>query len=240
MKLKPILIGPLVGLIFILSGCGSSNAIPLDDQSLVWTGTRDNLFGTYETGPLSSSKEAEKILKETFSVIVPSFFADSEKVIDQFDFLQSYDLEETTYSVTSAGNELTYERISAYVTPKDKNRQVVRVNLQIVYQVDTETKQVKTTHQELKMNTTPSETSSFYKALPTLTERTAKFLHLSSGESTIDQVIKKYPEQDSGRELEGITIVSSDKNQEPLKKNIQLYYDVYGYMTEWSAEIRYD
>jgi len=105
--------------------------------------------------------------------------------------------------------------------------------------VNTEKKQVKTTNQKLSFMTTPSEAPLFYEMLPDLSERTAKVMNLSSKESTIDKVFDNYPVKDSDRELEGITIVSNEENKSPVQKNIQLIYDVYGYVTEWSAEVNY-
>ena len=239
MKRSLALTCTILGSLFLVTGCRTSSApLPSDDQALVWSGKRDKPFGTYETGKLATAKEAETVLEETFSVSVPSFFTESEKVMKDLEFLQSYTLGETAYRVESKENELTYERVSTYVT--SEKRPVVRVTLQVVYQANPDTNQVKTTQQTLNVMTTPSEAPLFYEALPTLSEREAKFLHLSPKGSTLEQVIVAFPERDSERTLEAVTIVSSDKDQSPVQKNIQLFYDVNGYVTEWTAEVRYD
>lgn len=213
-----------------------SSSLSSKDEELIWSGKREKVFGQYDYTHLTSEDEAKKIAIEKFDVSIPSFYKKVQQLLNENDFLNSYEQHQTTYDVVANGDTLIYRQTTEYGS---ETVNVVRSVIEITYKVTGE-KQVKTEEQTVKLSTVASEIETFYNALPNLSEKMASIIQLSNPTKELEKAFEEYPVHDEQRHIEAVNLLSQKATGNSLSKNIQLFYDGEGTVTEWYTAVLYE
>lgn len=233
----------LIGLcLLFLAGCTSKSetsfsSLSSSDQKLVWVGDRSGDFGTYSYKQINTLEEAQKILKDKFSLSLPGFYTDANKLVTKNNFLNAYPKQETSYNIEVNMDSLDFYQTSYYGT--EALPALVKSVIHITYVVDSKAQQVKTTKEQLTIETVSSQTPDFYKALPDLSKQMAAMLGYKM-DKTIDETFAKNPEKNDSQSLGSVEIFSKNNEEKSLKKDMSIGYDNQGFLTQWDSTVTFE
>lgn len=239
-KMKLVIELLLLGLcLTVIIGCtnqkNEKTSLSSKEEKLIWQGKRTKPFGVYDYKKLSSKEEATKILSDKFQVSLSSFYNISNKLLDEISFFKDYEKQMTTYDIIAKEDILIVDQTTYYGSSTIP--ELVRSVIQMTYKVNTESEIVKTTNQQVTITTVASESPKFYACLADISKQMASNIFLSKGDETVNSALKNYPEQDEQRKMESVSLFPQSKSESPLMKNIKLFYNASGKVTEWNTTI---
>lgn len=230
----------LVGLcLTVMIGCTNHNkentTLSSKEEKLLWQGKRTKPFGVYDYKKISSKEEAIKVLNDKFQLALSSFYDISNKRLSETNFFENYEQEKTTYNITAKEDTLLFEQSTYYGSSTIP--ELVRSVIQITYKVNTESKVVKTTNQQVTITTVASESPKFYASLADISKQMASDISFTKVDETVKQAFSNYPDEDEQRKMESVSIFPQSESDASLMKNIKLFYNASGKVTEWNTTI---
>lgn len=121
-----------------LTGCSpqeNNKKLSEADQTLTLTVKKDKPIGSYDYLELDKTA-AEKLMKEKFELPLPSYLADAVAIINQTFKTEEILKTESSYSILSDGENLTYTLLLSYLDAENKYLNYATIELKYNYLPD--------------------------------------------------------------------------------------------------------
>ncbi|WP_086314548.1 hypothetical protein A5821_002128 [Enterococcus sp. 7F3_DIV0205] len=222
-KLKMVL---FVLLILMLSGCTASNGhdiLNAKDKPLTWQGEKEKPFGKFEYRKLDE-KEVKKLLKEKFSVELPSYYKDIQIVFDKHFVTANTHLAPTEYSITTDGESLYFRGINKYYQQDELK---IFTYIDFDYQFDQKKKLVTLKNQTLTISNPSKERQLPKNDLDETIKDVSSLINISLGKNLDDlhALMKKDKGKLKGSVLQVYENIEAAKDANELQKSIAVELD---------------